>query len=151
MTEVTRGFCWYQSFVPWGCLPQTCGCIHLLNHEKRCIRSEVEESLFKLATNDHSDEAFLLTSTIVLCLNFFSSIIADFNICSALRWMIQDQWSSGFVFCRLEMGKTSKSRSDGTTRGEGDSAVSQVQQILRERLSQCGRPPEICGYKQERR
>ena len=27
-----------------------------------CIKSEVEEILFKLVTNDHSDEAFLLTS-----------------------------------------------------------------------------------------
>ena len=26
------------------------------------LKSEVEEILFKLATNDHSDEAFLLTS-----------------------------------------------------------------------------------------
>ena len=25
-----------------------------------CIKSEVEEILFKLATNDHSDEAFLI-------------------------------------------------------------------------------------------
>ena len=33
----------------------------LLNREKMCIKSEVEEILFKLATNDHSDEAFLLT------------------------------------------------------------------------------------------
>ena len=39
----------------------TCGCTHLLNHEKMCIKSEVEEILFKLATNDYSDEAFLLT------------------------------------------------------------------------------------------
>ena len=30
-----------------------------------------------------------------LCLNFFSSITADFNISSALRWVIQDHWSSG--------------------------------------------------------
>ena len=39
----------------------TCGYIHLLTHEKIYIKSEVEEILFKLATNDHSDEAFLLT------------------------------------------------------------------------------------------
>ena len=32
------------------CLPLTCGYIHLLNHEKMCIKSEVEEILFKLAT-----------------------------------------------------------------------------------------------------
>ena len=31
------------------------------NHENMCIKSEVEEILFKLATNDHSDEDFLLT------------------------------------------------------------------------------------------
>ena len=39
----------------------TCVYIHLLNHEKMCLKSEVEEILFKLATNYHSDEAFLLT------------------------------------------------------------------------------------------
>ena len=34
-----------------------------------------------------------------LCLIFFSSITAaDFNISSAVRWAIQDQWSSGFWF-----------------------------------------------------
>ena len=47
---------------PWGCLPLTCSYIHLINHEKMCIKSEAEWILFKLATNDHSDEAFLLTS-----------------------------------------------------------------------------------------
>ena len=30
-----------------------------------------------------------------LCLNFFSSVTTDFNISSALRLVIQDQWSSG--------------------------------------------------------
>ena len=44
-----------------GCLPLICGCTHLLNHAKKCIKSEVKEILFKLAANDHSDEAFLLT------------------------------------------------------------------------------------------
>ena len=39
----------------------TWGYIHLLNHEKLCIKSEVEEFFLKLATNDQSDEAFLLT------------------------------------------------------------------------------------------
>ena len=38
-----------------------CGYIDLLNHEKMCIKSEVEEILFQLATKDHRDEAFLLT------------------------------------------------------------------------------------------
>ena len=31
-----------------------------------------------------------------ILLNFFSFFSADFNISSALRWAIQDQWSSGF-------------------------------------------------------
>ena len=35
-----------------------------------------------------------------LCLNFFSSVTADFNISSALTWAIQDQWSSGH--CRWD-------------------------------------------------
>ena len=85
MTEVTRGFCWHQNFVPCGCLPLTCGYIHLLNHEKMCIlvKSEVEEILFKLATNDHSDELScwhqnfgpngLSAPAQGLCLNYFSS------------------------------------------------------------------------------
>ena len=49
MTEVTRCYCWHQNFVPWGCLPLICGYIHLLNHEMMCIKSKVEEILFKLA------------------------------------------------------------------------------------------------------
>ena len=36
------------------------GYIHLWNHEKMCIKSEIEEILLKLATNDHSDKAYLL-------------------------------------------------------------------------------------------
>ena len=89
MTKVTRGFC------PWGCLRHTCDFIHLLNHEMMCIKSEAEEIPFKLVTNNHSDEAFLLTSTFWsfelsapaqgLCLNLLSSITADFKISSALR------------------------------------------------------------------
>ena len=30
-----------------------------------------------------------------LCLNFFPSVTTDFSISSALRWAIQDKWSSG--------------------------------------------------------
>ena len=39
-----------------------CSYIHLLKHEKMCIKSEVEKTFLKLATNDQSDKAFLLTS-----------------------------------------------------------------------------------------
>ena len=36
-----------------------------------------------------------------LCLNFFSSLTTDFNISSALRWVIQAQWSSGYlILCK---------------------------------------------------
>ena len=39
---------------------------------------------------NHSDSTFL---------NFFSSITTDFNISSALRRAIKDQWSSGLNWC----------------------------------------------------
>ena len=35
--------------------------LRLYTFIKSCIKSEVEEILLKLATNDHIDEAFLLT------------------------------------------------------------------------------------------
>ena len=113
MTEMTRCSCWHQNFVPWGCLPLTCGYIHLLNHEKMCIKSEVEEILFKLATNDHSDEAFQLTSNFWpqsataqgLCLNFFSSITADFNMSSQMVLWFKEVFlfsrkNHESIFCR---------------------------------------------------
>ena len=84
-----------STFCPLGLSALTCGFIHLLNHEKMCIKSEIEEILFKLATTNNSGEAFLLTSNfgpyglcapaLGICLNFFSSITAYFNISSALR------------------------------------------------------------------
>ena len=48
-----------SNFCPLGVVcPMTYGYIHLFNHEKMCIKSEVEEIFVKLATNDQSDEAF---------------------------------------------------------------------------------------------
>ena len=41
---------------------------------------------------NHSDSIFLI---------FFSSVTAVFNISSALRWAIQDQWSSGLIILAL--------------------------------------------------
>ena len=38
------------------------GYIHVLNHEKNCIKSDFKEIALKLATNGLSDKAFLLTS-----------------------------------------------------------------------------------------
>ena len=47
-----------------------------------------------------------------LCLNFFSSITANFNISSALSWVIQDQWSSGSPYdTNIRICSTSRSRS----------------------------------------
>ena len=40
--------------LPWGY-------IHVLNHEKNCIKSDFKEIFLKLATNDQSDKMFLLT------------------------------------------------------------------------------------------
>ena len=49
------------------------------------------------------------------------------------------------------MGKKSKSRPGGTDQELDKAPVYLTQEILRKRLSQCGTPPEICGYQQERR
>ena len=38
------------------------GYVHVLNHEKNCIKSDFKEIFLKLATNDQSDKMFLLTS-----------------------------------------------------------------------------------------
>ena len=52
-----------SNFCPLGLsAPDICGYIRLLNHEKMCIKPEVEEILFKLAANDRSDKMmFLIT------------------------------------------------------------------------------------------
>ena len=42
--------------------PLSRGDIHVLNHEKNCIKSDFKGIFFKLATNDRSDRTFLLTS-----------------------------------------------------------------------------------------
>ena len=103
MTEVTRGFCWNQNFVPWGCLPLTCGYIHLLNHESQRLKGFFvnlqQMTIVMRPTCWH--QSFgpngLSAPAEGLCLNVFSSITADFNISSAIRWAIQDQWSSGGI------------------------------------------------------
>ena len=48
-------------------------------------------------------------------LNFFSSKTADFNISSAIRWAIQDQWSSGFIFSVYDIKGTPLSHICKTT------------------------------------
>ena len=61
-----------------------------LNEYMKLYEYQRPRSFIDLNPN-HSDSIFL---------NFFSSITAYFNISSALRWAIQDQWSSGFRFFR---------------------------------------------------
>ena len=83
MTEVRR-----SNFV-------TCSYIHLLNHEKMCLKSEVEEILLNLkqmtivmrlsCSHQNIGSTGLSAPAQGLCLNFFSSITTEFNISSALR------------------------------------------------------------------
>ena len=46
MNEVTRHFCWHQNFVPWCCLPLPRGYVHVLNHEKNCMKSDFKAIFF---------------------------------------------------------------------------------------------------------
>ena len=46
----------------WVECPLPRGYIHVLNHEKNCIKSDFKKTSLKLATNGLSDKAFLLTS-----------------------------------------------------------------------------------------
>ena len=61
-------------------------CSHL-NEYMKLNEYQRSRSFTDLGPN-HPDSIFL---------NFFSSITAYFNISSALRWAIQDQWSSGSI------------------------------------------------------
>ena len=63
MTEMTKGFCGHQNFVPWGFSASDLRLSTFIKSKKMCIKSEVEEILFKLATKfvHHNDEALLLT------------------------------------------------------------------------------------------
>ena len=56
-----------KSWKKWGCMPLPRGYIHVLNHEKKYIKSDFQEISLKLATGDRSDKACLLTSKFCLC------------------------------------------------------------------------------------
>ena len=62
MGKVKRPFCWHQYFVPWGCLALPRCYIHVLNYEINCVKSDLKDIFWKLATNDRSDKMFLLIS-----------------------------------------------------------------------------------------
>ena len=64
---------------------KVCRCSQL-NEYMKLYEYQRSRSFIDLDPN-HSDSIFLI---------FLSSVIADFNIFSALRWTIQDKWSSGF-------------------------------------------------------
>ena len=52
--------------------------------------------IMQYALDCHCNSRLLTNHLHSIFLNFFSSITADFNISSAIRWAIQDQWSSGY-------------------------------------------------------
>ena len=57
-----KAFLLTSKFCPPGdCLLLPRGYIHVLNHEKNCIKSDFKAFFFKLATNEWSDKIFLLT------------------------------------------------------------------------------------------
>ena len=62
MGKVIKPFCWHQNFIPWGLSAVSRGCIHVLNDEKKCIKSDFKDIFLKLATNEWSDKTLLLTS-----------------------------------------------------------------------------------------
>ena len=51
-----------KTLSPGGCLPLPRGYIHVLNHEKNCIKSDFKDIVLKLATNEWNEKTFLLTS-----------------------------------------------------------------------------------------
>ena len=85
---------------PRGCLSLTCCYIQLLNLEKMFIKSDLEEIFWKVATNDQSDEAFLVASKFecsciskcVLILNqhILSTQVSDTG--PMVLWLWKDQF-----------------------------------------------------------
>ena len=51
LTEMTRNSVNIKTLSPGGCMPLPPGYIHVLNHEKNCIKSDFKEIFLKLATN----------------------------------------------------------------------------------------------------
>ena len=85
---MTRGLCWHQNFVPWGCLPLTWGYIHvhLLNHKKsqrlKCFFLNLQQMTIVVRPscwNQNFGPNGLPGPTLGLCLTFFSSITADYT------------------------------------------------------------------------
>ena len=61
MNEVTRHFCWHQN-----CVCPCSGAIYIYKiMKKNCIKSDIKEILFKVATNERNDKMFLLTSNFI--------------------------------------------------------------------------------------
>ena len=62
MGKVRRPFCWHQNFVLWGLSIPVLGLYTCIKSWKKCIKSDLKEIFFKLATNEWSDKTFVLTS-----------------------------------------------------------------------------------------
>ena len=62
MGKAIRPFCWPQNFVPWMLSAPVPGLYTCIKSWKNCIKSNIEEIFFNLATNDQSDNMLLLTS-----------------------------------------------------------------------------------------
>ena len=65
MGKVIKPFCWHQNSIPLGLSAGPQGCIHVLSHEKICIKSDFKDIFLKLATNEWSNKTFLLTMVAV--------------------------------------------------------------------------------------
>ena len=57
-----KPFCWHQNVAPWGLSAPASGLYTCIKSWKNCTKSDFKDILLKLATNEWSDETFLLTS-----------------------------------------------------------------------------------------
>ena len=104
MGKVIRAFCWHQKFVPKGLYALAPGLYTCIKSLKKCIKSDFEEFILKLATNGQSDKGFLLTSTFVLK-GLSAPALGLYTCMKALKYIpgpvsgerLQDHWSSGIV------------------------------------------------------
>ena len=65
MTEVTKGFCWHQNFVPWGLSVTDLWLYTFIKSWIDVYKIRSEEIFFRDATNDQNDEAFLVAIKIL--------------------------------------------------------------------------------------
>ena len=103
MGKLIRPFCWHHNFVPGGCLPLPRGYIHVLNHEKKCIKSDFKESFFKLATNEWSARLFCWHQNFVPW--GLSTAAPGLYTCIKSWKNVYNQTSKRFLWNLQQMGK----------------------------------------------